>query len=128
MSPETQTTIAAIVSLIVGYVVRYFTGGTSPAPDKPAPTDPTTPTQPDNGSDPFKKLPGLPGHPLMNLIWARLQDWLQGKIKTQSFQSFVPLPPVDPTDALIDDATMAVLATALKADPERLAKIKSMLN
>ena len=127
MSPEAQTGIAAIISLIVGYVVRYFMGGSSPAPAKPStPSDPAAPAVPD--SDPFKKLPGVPGHPLMNLIWARLQDWLQGKIKAQSFQSFVPLPPVDPTDALIDDATMAVLATALKADPERLAKIKSMLN
>jgi hypothetical protein len=57
-------------------------------PNTPTPntSTPKTPT-PDDGSDPFSKLPGLPGHPLLNWIFKKKQEQTQRE-QQATFDSF----------------------------------------
>lgn len=118
MSPELATAVASLVSLAVGWLIRHLTAGPS-TPAVPAKPDPKSPAPPDSGSDPLSKLPGLPGHPFLNLIIKVLPRWLG-------------TPVVQDTPSAIDDAThdhaaLVALAGAIKADPARLTTMKSLL-
>ena len=121
MSPDVITGITAIVAAVVGYIIRYFLAqnGTTPTPITPSPT-PTPSPVPTPSPDPFDKLPGLPGHPLMNLVWSVVSRWLGG--------GFLSVQDAGPSDPFMDDAALAALASAIKADPDRLTKMKTLLN
>lgn len=129
MSAELTTAISTVIAFVVGWLVKQFLNKKTPdATPSPVPTPSPSPApspvpEPDDGSDddPFNKLPGLPGHPVMNLIWGLLQRMLDKKKFGDDLDA-------DPVDDVADDAAMAALANVLKADPGRLSKMKGLLD
>lgn len=130
MSQDLQTGLSALIAAIVGWVVSQLLGKKSPTPANPvAPVKPAEPPMPDSGNDPYAGMPGLPGHPFLRIIVPGLLRWLGGSVQATTS------PPAPATAALSDgqsvahdEAALTLIASAVKSDPKRLAKMKMLLS
>lgn len=95
-----------------------------PTKPDPAPSPAPAPVQP-TPADPFAPLPGLPGHPLLNLLSGVLLRWLgvgEGPVRP-----FSAVPDVTPEQSLQEDVALVTIAAAVKANPARASQLIALL-
>ena len=129
MSQDLQTGLSALIAAIVGWVVSQLLGKKSPTPTNPvAPVKPTEPSAPDGVNDPYAGMPGLTGHPFLRIIVPGLLRWLGGGVQaTVTSQVNAPASMSEGQSVAHDEAALTLIASAVKSDPNRLAKMKALL-
>lgn len=121
MTPEATSAVLTVAGLIVGWLIRHLAGGSSSTPAKtPTPNSPPAPATPDNSGGLLSNV--LANHPLLSLLLKRLPSWFNAAsvTGTSSVQASAD-------DAVHDHAALTGLAAAIKADPVRLATMKTLL-
>lgn len=122
MSQELQTAVAALVAAIAGWFVSRFVGN-KPAAPMSSPTEPGKPVEPVKPDD---ELQASSSHPFLRIIVPGLLRWLGLGDSTPAKASGVIAMNLEQTMAH-DEAALTLIASAVRNDPQRLARMKALL-
>lgn len=112
MSQDLQIALSSVIAAIVGWFVRQFIGN-KPMPlnaTNPAPARPVNPAKLDSTSE----------HPLLSFLVTAIVRWL-------GLSSEMLLTRGSNVDNSDDEAALQVVASAVRSDPKRLERLKSLL-